>query len=253
MSIATISIILLTTIVSSFISGIFGMAGGLILMGVIVAIVPVATAMILHGAIMMAANSWRAWLLRDNIDWPVFRRYLIGAAIGLVGLTWIAWRPDKTAVYLVLAAVPILVWIPKSWLALDIRAPGQAEIAGVIVQGLNSLAGVAGPLLDAFFVRTDMTRQEIVATKSATQAISHLIKILFWSVPFLGAAASSADNWPPALLIAAAIPLSMLATYGGKRLLDRMTDTNFQTWVKSLITGIGAIYFVRAAAGLGLV
>ncbi len=38
------AVILVTVLVTSFISGIFGMAGGLIFMGVLNALVPVATA-----------------------------------------------------------------------------------------------------------------------------------------------------------------------------------------------------------------
>ena len=46
---------------TAFISGIFGMAGGMILMGILLAMMPVAAAMVLHGVTQMASNGWRAW------------------------------------------------------------------------------------------------------------------------------------------------------------------------------------------------
>ena len=95
MPIITALIILAATFITSFISGIFGMAGGMILMGVLVAMVAVPTAMITHGAIMMVANGWRAYLLKDAILWPVFWRYMIGATLGVALLFFIVWRPDK--------------------------------------------------------------------------------------------------------------------------------------------------------------
>jgi uncharacterized protein len=52
---------------TSFISGVFGMVGGMILMGVLLAIMPVAAAMVLHGVTQMASNGWRAWLWRTHI------------------------------------------------------------------------------------------------------------------------------------------------------------------------------------------
>ena len=64
-------IILGTTLVTSFISGIFGMAGGIILMAVLVALVSVAMAMIIHGGIQMFANGYRAFLLRVSTAWRV--------------------------------------------------------------------------------------------------------------------------------------------------------------------------------------
>ena len=245
MTILVAAIILATTLVTSFISGIFGMAGGIILMAVLVALVSVAMAMIIHGGIQMFANGYRAFLLRDAIDWRVFALYCIGAAAGVAALFFVSWTPDKRALYLLLGLTPMLVWLPKERLHLDIQRPGHAIGAGFVVQALNTLAGVAGPLLDLFFVRTEMTRQQIVATKSVTQALSHFIKIGFWSVPVISAAGWSA--MPPWWLFAAAIPLSMLGTTLGKRILERMNDTGFRKWMKGLVTAIGAVLLLRAA------
>ncbi len=245
MSVIAAAIILATTLVTSFISGIFGMAGGIILMAVLVALVSVATAMVIHGGIQMVANGYRAFLLREAIDWRVFGYYCIGAVAGVVALFFVSWTPDKRALYLLLGLTPMLIWLPKERLHLDIKRVDHAIVAGFVVQGLNTLAGVAGPLLDLFFVRADMTRQQIVATKSVTQTLSHLIKIGFWSVPIVSAAGFSA--LPPWWLFAAAIPLSMLGTTLGKRVLERMTDVNFRQWMKGLVTAIGCVLLLRAA------
>ena len=249
MTTLTLLIILITTLVTSFISGIFGMAGGIILMGVLAGLVSVAMAMIIHGGIQMFANGYRAYLLRASINWRVFWIYSCGAAIGVAALmTFVAlvnWRPDKQTLYLLLGLTPLLIWLPKERLNLDIQRPRHAVFAGFGVQGLNTLAGVAGPLLDLFFVRTDMTRQQIVATKSVTQALSHAIKIGFWTVPVVTAAGWSA--MPPLWLFAASIPRSMLGTRLGKSVLERMTDVNFRHWMKGLVTAIGCVLLLRAA------
>ncbi len=245
MSALAAAIILGTTLVTSFISGIFGMAGGIILMAVLVALVSVAMAMIIHGAIQMFANGFRAFLLRDAIDWRVFGLYCIGAAAGVAALFFVSWTPDKRALYLLLGLTPMLVWLPKDRLHLDIKRRDHAIFAGFAVQGLNTLAGVAGPLLDLFFVQAEMTRQQIVATKSVTQALSHLIKIGFWSVPVVTTAGWGA--LPPWWLIAGAIPLSMLGTTLGKQVLERMNDQGFRKWMKGLVTAIGVVLLMRAA------
>ena len=244
MSALSVLLILAATLVTAFISGIFGMAGGLILMGVLTALLPVATAMIVHGAIQMVSNGWRAFLLRAHIDWGIFARYALGSVAAVAALLLLAWRPDKTMVYLLLGLTPLMVWLPKSLVDLDIQKRGQAEAAGFAVQALNTLAGVAGPLLDLFFVRTGMTRQAIVATKSATQVMAHLVKIGFWSVPVIAAAGVSA--MPPVWLFALAIPLSMAGTWLGGLVLERMSDVNFKRWMRWLVTVIGVIYLVRA-------
>ena len=238
-------IVLAATLITAFISGIFGMAGGLILMGVLTALLPVATAMIVHGVIQMVSNGWRAFLLRKHIDWRVFVRYLIGSVVAVALLFAVAWRPDKTMVYLLLGLVPMLVWVPRKWVELDIQKRGQAEAAAVAVQSLNTLAGVSGPLLDLMFVQTDMTRQSIVATKAVTQVVAHSVKIAFWSAPMIAATGLSA--MPPVWLFALAIPLSMTGTWLGGRVLERMSDVNFKRWMRWLVTVIGVVYLARAA------
>ncbi len=241
-------LILSATLVTAFLSGIFGMAGGLILMGVLVAVVPVAMAMIIHGSIQMVSNGWRAYLLRGDILWGLVGRYALGSVLGVGMLFLIAWQPDKRTLYLLLGLTPLLVWLPERLIDLDIQKPGQAVFAGFVVQTLNTLAGVAGPLLGMFFVRTDMTRQESVATRSITQVLAHFVKIIFWSVPVITAAGWSA--MPPLWLIGAAIPLAMTGTWLGGRVLARMSDVNFRNWLKWLVTAIGLVMLARAAGWL---
>jgi uncharacterized membrane protein YfcA len=151
-------------------------------------------------------------------------------------------------VYLMLGLVTLLVWLPKRVADLDIQKPFQAEGAGFVVQALNTVAGVAGPLLDQFFVRTDLTRHEIVATKAVTQVLAHFVKIIFWSVPVLMAA--GVEALPPAWLILLAAPLSMLGTTLGGKVLDRMSDVNFKRGMKYLVTAVGIVMFIKAAGWL---
>ena len=245
MSSLAFSLILITTLLTSFLSGIFGMAGGLILMAVLISLVSVAMAMIIHGGIQMFANGYRAYLLRGYIQWRVVGYYSVGAVFGVLALIFVSWTPDKQALYLLLGLTPLLIWLPKERLHLNIRKPTHAVFAGFGVQGLNTLAGVAGPLLDLFFIRAQMTRHQIVATKSITQALSHLIKIGFWSVPLIYAAGWQA--MPPIWLFVLAIPLSMLGTRLGKQVLERMSETAFQKGMKGLVTAIGGVLLLRAA------
>ncbi len=242
------AIILVTVLVTSFLSGIFGMAGGIIFMGVLTALVPVATAMMIHGAVQMISNGYRAFLWREHINWRIFRRYAQGSAVAVLLLFALSWRPDKQTVYVLLGLVAMLVWLPKQLLDLDIQKRFQAEGAGFVVQALNTVAGVAGPLLDQFFVRTDMLRHEIVATKAVTQVLAHFVKILFWSMPVIAAAGVQA--LPPWWLILGAAPLSMLGTTLGGKVLDRMSDVNFKRGMKYLVTAIGAVMLMKAAGWL---
>ncbi|MFC6197375.1 TSUP family transporter [Ponticaulis profundi] len=236
--------IMLTVLVTAIISGIFGMAGGLILMGVLTALMPISMAMIFHGAIQLVSNGWRAFLLRDHISWSVFGRYLIGGVPVMILLAFLFWRPDKNMLYILLSFLAFLPWLPKRWFALDVKQKYHAEALGFVALSLNTLAGVVGPVIDIFFVKSDMTRKEIVATKGATQAFAHLTKAVIWSLPALYA--SDDVVFPPVWLIIAAIPLSMIGTWIGGLILHRMSDVSFRDWTKWLLTAVGIVYACRA-------
>ena len=136
-------IIIVAALVTAFISGIFGMAGGLILMGVLALLLPVSAAMVTHGAIQSVSNGWRAILWRKFIDWRVLGIYLTGSIIAFALLIGFAFEVSKPWLFILLGLVPALIWIPKKHLSLDARRPAHAVFCGFAVTGLNIIAGEA--------------------------------------------------------------------------------------------------------------
>ena len=107
---ATIVFALLSAsaLITSFISGILGMAGGMILMGVLLAVVSVPTAMLLHGTTQLASNGWRAFLWRGYIDRRIFAGYALGSLLILALYTLIQFIVSKPVAYLVLGLTPFI-------------------------------------------------------------------------------------------------------------------------------------------------
>ncbi|GJL98007.1 MAG: permease [Hyphobacterium sp.] len=233
-------VIIVAALVTSFISGVFGMAGGLILMGVLALLLPVSAAMVTHGAIQSVSNGWRAILLRKYIAWRVLGIYLVGSVLAFGLLIGFAFEVSKPWLFVVLGLVPGLIWIPRQYLNLDARKPTHAAFCGFTVTGLNIAAGVSGPLLDIFFVADGMDRREIVATKAATQVAAHAAKIAFYLAPALAGGALAEWQW-----LLAAAPLAIIGTTLGARVLNLMSDANFRKYTKWIVTGIGLTYVVR--------
>ena len=245
MSLAVGVFLIATAFVTAALSGVFGMAGGLVLMGVAALLLPVKAAFVTQGLLQMVANGWRAILHRPYVRWDIVGWYALASLIAAGVAALISFTPSKPLVYLLLGLVPGLTWLPTRWIQLDAARPTQAFLSGLSVTGLNLTAGVAGPLLDIFFVRTELTRHAIVATKATTQVFSHLAKGLVYGAPLLAAGAS---DMPPWWVFGFAIPLSMAGTVVGGRVLDRMNDVDFKRWTRWIVTGLGVIYLVQAAA-----
>jgi uncharacterized protein len=245
MSLLVTLALLVVVFFTALLSGVFGMAGGIILMGVFTALMPVSIAMVTHGAVQLISNGWRAILHRAYIQWKIISIYFFGSAAAMATLSLVHYSPSKAWVYLLLGCVPLLTWTPRTWLQLDAAQPSQALGAGFIVTGLNILAGGAGPLLDTFFVRTGLTRHQIIATKAMTQTFSHVAKIVFYGLPLL--TLKGQTGLPPVWFFVAMVPLSMAGGWAGSFILDRLSDVGFKALTRWLLTGIGITYLVTAA------
>jgi uncharacterized protein len=229
---------------TAMLSGIFGMAGGLVLMGGLALVLPVSAAFVTHGILQLIANGWRAVLHRKHVDWRIVSLYAVASLVAGLAMSMIALAPSKAALFLFMGLLPGLLWLPKSWIKLDAARPSQALLSGLMVTTVNLLAGVAGPLLDIFFVRTELKRHAIVATKAATQVFAHLAKILVYGAPLLSL---RGEGLPPWWLFALAIPLSMIGTALGGVVLDRLNDVDFKRWTRLIVSLIGASYLIQAA------
>ncbi len=238
-------VLLAIVLVTATISGVFGMVGGVVLMGALALVMPVSAAMVTHGAVQIVSNGWRGILHGKHIAWRIVGLYALGSAAAGGALALVSYAPSKAWLYLLLGLVPGLAWLPKNLLRLDAARAPHAFGCGFAVTALNIAAGVAGPLLDVFFIRTELTRHQIVATKAATQVLSHLAKIAFYGAPFL--LASETTGLPPLWFFLAAAPLAMLGGALGARVLDSMSDKSFLNWTRWMLTGLGLLYLAQAA------
>lgn len=244
-------LILISAAITACISGIFGMAGGMIFMGIIASVMGVAEAMVVHGVVQSISNSSRAWLLRPDIRWDILGFKLLGAFPAIAALSLISFVPNKATLFIVLGLLPFILWLPKGVFQGDAAKPLHAAFCGAMVMGLNLSAGVAGPALDFFYVKTTLTRKEIVATKAVTMFASHLVKIFYFGLPLITAVGLA--TLPPLWVFAAAVPCIILGTYIGTRILHRLSDINFKSYTKYLVTLVGIIYLWRGLSLMGLI
>ena len=241
----TAAFLLAMAFLTALLSGVIGMAGGLVLMGALALVLPVQAAFVTHGLLQFVANGWRAFLHRRHVRWSIVGWYALASLIAGLAVAALSIVPSKPVLFLLMGLVPFLTWLPQGWIRLDAARPPQAFLSGLSVTGLNLTAGVAGPLLDIFFVRTELNRHAIVATKAATQVFSHLSKVVVYGAPLLTGATIAGT--PSLWLFALALPLSMAGTFVGGLILDRMNDVNFKRWTRWIVTAIGVGYLIRAA------
>jgi uncharacterized protein len=239
---ATLMFGLLSTMVAtSFLSGIFGMAGGLILMGVLLALLPLPEAMALHAVTQMASNGWRGLLWWRYVRWKAAVTFLTGCCLAFV--VWTFWRyvPSKPLALILLGVSPFLIRLIPASLKPNPGRFADGAIFGSASMTLMLLAGVSGPLIDAYFLNGALERRQIVATKAVCQILSHGAKFLYF-----GGMVDQAVGADP-VMTGLAVIASMIGTSMARPVLEMLSDVEYRRWASHIITAIAVVYLAHGS------
>jgi uncharacterized protein len=233
----------LTILITSFLSGVFGMAGGLILLGLLLVYFDVPTAMVMLSVVQFAANGWRAILWRRFVRWRIFWFYVVGAVVAFLLMRLIAFIPDKAFVYFVLGITPFVAEVIPKEMRPNIEWRGVPFVTGLLTTVIQLLSGVGGLFLDMFFQKSMLDRKTTVGTKAITQTFSHVLRgAFFTSFGGLGGASDAVPPWAYAV----AVVLAIVGTSLAPLVLERMTDHGFRQWTRNIILSVSVIYLARA-------
>ena len=236
------TVILLTVLGTAILSGVLGMAGGLVLMGVLVLLLPVSAAMIVHGAVQAASNGARFLFLREHVQWRIVPPYAVGAALVVAAFAAVTLVPEPGVVLMLIGAFPWLARATPHFSRLDIRRPATAFTCGAVVTAAQLLAGASGPLLDAFYLHGSLDRYQVVASKALTQTLGHVVKVGYY-----GLLVGSATAEVSVALLAVACLVAVAGARIGTRLLARLPDDRFRRISGYVILALGAVCFARGA------
>lgn len=250
MSFAVIAFLALVVFATSLISGTFGMAGGMILMGVLLTLLPVAAAVTLQSAIQLVSNGWRCFLWRRHIVWHVLPWYICGIALGFALMVSVHYVPDKNLAFIMMGSVPLLTMALGRYSRLHIENPYHTVPAATLLTFVHMSAGVVGPLLDLLYINASLTRQQIISTKAFTQTIMHLVRLGYFGalIPLL----SGKGGWPEDIaliwlpfLLGAAIAGNTAAAW----FVHRMHDRHFKSISRVLIACISLYCLYQGISG----
>lgn len=236
-------VVLIAVLVTSVMSGILGMAGGIVLMALLITTMSVASAMILHGAVQATSNGSRAWFLREHIVWTMLPAYIAGSVLAVAVFALLAFVPHPGVVLIAVGAFAWLARFSKRLAGLDITHQPTAAVCGTLVTSAQLLAGASGPVLDVFYLRSPLSRQQIVASKALTQTIGHLFKIGYYVfvISALTNMQGQLDAGVPFWLVPVAMITAVIGARIGTALLNRWNDQDFQRVTQWIILTVATL------------
>ena len=183
-----IVILILSAFITSSISAVLGMGGGIILLGIMAIIIPEGYKVIaLHGMVQLFSNTTRTYVFRKYVKTQLIKQFFNGALIGIsfsVGIiiTLIYYFDVQSANEIKVEVLKPFIGLFIVW-NLFLKGPKKAKIVKSfvpvgLVAGLSSIfVGAVGPLIAPFFLVKSFNKEHIIANKAAAQMITHLSKI----------------------------------------------------------------------------
>jgi uncharacterized membrane protein YfcA len=221
-------------LLTSMLSAVVGMAGGITLLGVMLLFQDPLVAIPLHGLVQLVSNGTRTWVQRAHVSRALAWRYALpllpAAALGLFFARGLDPVLLKTAIGVF---VLVATW-RKEWLLFGLhpeRVPMHLRflVLGAVAGFLNMTVGATGPFIAPFFLDVGLTRFELIGTKAACQLMGHVSKVVVFG---LGGFAFGAYAGLLALLCACVV----VGTWLGSRLLHRVNERAFDLLYRGVLT-----------------
>ena len=227
-----------TIVFSSFLSGVFGMAGGMVLLGVLLIYLDVATAMILFSIIQFVSNGWRAVHWRMFVRWRIFFMYVAGSLLAFACMRFVEFVPDKGTVYLLLGGMPFVIEALPKWMRPNIEWRGVPFLSGIVITLIQFFSGVGGLILDIFFQKSGFDRKTVMGTKSVAKTFSNILRALYFG-SLVGTGDISVAHVGPSIVLA------ILGSVLAPMVIERMTDHGYRQWSRWVIFAIATVYLAR--------
>ena len=222
-------ILLLSAYITSTLSGVIGMGGGILLLTIMAYFFKPIDLIPIHGIIQFCSNISRAYFNRIHLLYGrVILLFGAGALVGAaVGSQFIVELDPVVFRWVLAIFILVMTWKPK----LKGVGPFKGEffILGVVTSFLSLFVGATGPLKAPFFLNKGFKKEEIVASKAGCQTLVHGFKLVTYF--FLGF--TLGDRWP---LVSGMVVAVFAGSATGKLLLGRLPEKTFMWVFKGLIT-----------------
>jgi uncharacterized protein len=223
----TYIVLAIAAIVTSAISAIIGMGGGILLLAVLLSFLPHGVAIPIHAVVQLASNSTRVLSYLPHVDWRTAGRFCCGMIPGaVVGAMLLAWAGHlghgepylKIAVGLYVLAAAFL---PKPARITTKAVWWDFPLVGFLVGTAALAVGAIGPLIAPLFIRRGFVKERLVATKAVCQMMTHLAKIPAFL--YLGTLDTTVLGTLGLVMVLMVIPGTII----GKRLLKSVSERLF--------------------------
>jgi uncharacterized protein len=229
MSLEFIVFFAILSFLTSLLTSIFSVGGGLIMLVALAQSFSPATLIPLHGSIQLANNFSRTLVYRDFLQWDLVKNILVSTIFGAVfGIYLFGTLPENFLLFLIAGTILFLTWAPLDNFILAIMK--NDWFCGLISGFAGVFLGANGPLVAAYLRAKNLSPEVLVANHGAIMIFQHAIKIILFTSFF----SFSIQDY---LLFIIILALTGYAGANlGRRLISRISFKKFNMALKLLLT-----------------
>jgi uncharacterized membrane protein YfcA len=221
----------ISLVVGSFVAAAFNAAfsigGAMIILAITTTVLPISAIVPMHSVLLIGSTFGRVALFWQHIQWKIVAPFLIGSLFGTtLGARTYVELPDDVIAIAIGVVMLVAIWLP------DVSWRPKLKHPWVIVGFFHSLLSAMfayGALFHSIILHTGLARRQIVATMAGCFVGMSIFKIS--SYAYFGF-----DFRPYFLIIVASIFSSLIGSWVGKRMSERLPEVSFRLIYRILIT-----------------
>lgn len=184
----------------------------------------------------------RLFLYWPHINWKAVGWYAPFAYIGALIAGYFFSRANFTFLQIIVGLFLISTVFQYQWgkkarsfyMSYPLLAP-----LGLIISIIGTIIGAGGPLLNPFYLNLGLSKESLIATKTANSFIMGIAQVGSYS--YFGV--MSTDDWTNALALGIGISLGNLI---GKKALKKISDVRFRQWAIGFMVISGILLLINA-------
>ena len=223
-------ILALVTFLTSTITAVVGIGGGMMLIAIMPLFLPLNALIPVHGLTQISSNLSRAVFGYSDVQYEVIPKFLIGSFLGIgifagiLNLISLEYVPLFIGAYILLS-----LWSAK--FNEKIKKYENYFLAGFFQTGLSMVVGATGPLTMTLLLKDYKDKDKVVATSAALMSITHILKVFVFT--YFGFVFFDYIE-----IIFAMIIGSIAGSWLGTKLRDKIDAKKFTIILKVLLTAL---------------
>jgi uncharacterized membrane protein YfcA len=218
-------------------SGVAGLGGGTILIGVLYALgLPPTVAVPLFAAVQFVSNLSRTVAYFRHVEWRAAGWFLLTAAPMPFLVAPLVDSINVNYVLLLLAGLILVSLAPTKDGSEPLPQTPAVLLAGFLNGTLGMFVGATGLFVGRLFLRPEWSKETVIGTLALTQTLGHLMRVLgYASVGFLVTQRSE--------LLLPLVVAVIAGTFAGKALNHRLPEALFRRLFKAILVVLSKLIY----------